>query len=255
VTSPIPWNPQDAHPEDDQQRTQQPFDVFPDLFDQFTGLWDGLNSAFSDWLSANVPEALRGRAVDLGCGAGRHTLLLADRFDHVLAVDAADGMLDIARRDRSRPNVAYERRDVLAVTPGLDSQFDVVLSVHTLHHVGPPDLVLPRVRSLVAPGGTAILADIVDPGGWTTRDCHTERAFSDARSAYGLTGGDRQAALTVLGLLLHPRWLAMAGMDTPLTREQFHDAYTAEFPGVAITHNLHPLMAGVVWHNPAPERS
>jgi SAM-dependent methyltransferase len=255
VTSSIPLNPQDAHPEDDQRRAQQPFDVFPDLFDQFTGLWDGLDSAFSDWLSANVPDVPGGRAVDLGCGAGRHTLLLADQFDHVLAVDAAEGMLEIARRDRSRPGIAYERRDVLAVDPKVVGQFDVVLSVHALHHVGPPDVVLPRVRSLVAPGGTAILADIVDPGGWTTRDFHIGRACSDARAAYGLTGGDRQAALTVLGLLLHPRWLAMAAADTPLTCEQFHDAYTAEFPGVAITDGLHPLMAGAVWHSPASGRS
>jgi 2-polyprenyl-3-methyl-5-hydroxy-6-metoxy-1,4-benzoquinol methylase len=232
---------------------RQPFDVFPDLFDQFTGLWDGLDSTFSDWLSASLLDVRGGRAVDLGCGAGRHTLLLADRLNEVLAVDAADGMLEIARRDRSRPGIAYERRDVLAVDPKVVGQFEVVLSVHTLHHVGLPDLVLPLVRSLVAPGGVAVLADIVDPGGWEARDFHVGRAFSEARAAYGLTG-DRQAALTVLGLLLHPRWLAMAAADTPLTREQFHDAYTAEFPGVVITDDLHPLMAGAVWHNTAPQQ-
>lgn len=231
---------------------RKPFDVFPDLFDQFTGLWDGLDSTFADWLSASLPDVLTGRAVDLGCGAGRHTLLLADRCDEVLAVDTADGMLEIARRDRLRPGISYERRDVLAVDPQVVGQFDVVLSVHTLHHVGAPDLVLPRVRSLVTPGGVAVLADIVDPGGWATRDFHVERAFSEARAVYGLTG-DRHAALTVLGLLLHPRWLAMAAADTPLTREQFHDAYTAEFPGVVITDDLHPLMARAVWHNTAPE--
>ena len=104
MTSPLPLNPQDAHPEDDQYRAQQPFNVFPDLFDQFTGLWDGIDSAFSDWLAASLPDVVGGRAVDLGCGAGRHTLLLADRFDEVLAVDAAEGMLEIARRDRSGPN-------------------------------------------------------------------------------------------------------------------------------------------------------
>jgi SAM-dependent methyltransferase len=231
----------------------EPFDVFPDLFDQYTGLWDGLDSTFTDWLSANLPDAQTGRAVDLGCGAGRHTLALADRCHQVLAVDVADGMLDIARRDRSRPNVRYEHRDVLAVTPDLAGRFDVVLSVHTLHHVGLPDLVLPWVRSLVAPGGVAVLADIVDPGGWATRDFHVERAISEARAAYGLTD-DRHAALTVIGLLLHPRWLAMAAADTPLTRAEFRAAYTAEFPGVTITDDLHPLMAGAVWHNTITEQ-
>jgi 2-polyprenyl-3-methyl-5-hydroxy-6-metoxy-1,4-benzoquinol methylase len=253
MTSSVPLSPQTAHPQEDHHRVQQPFDAFPDLFDQYTGLWDGVDSTFTDWLAASLPGLSAGRAVDLGCGAGRHTLLLGDRYGEVLAVDVAEGMLEIARRDRSRPNIAYERRDVLGVASEHVGQYDAVLSVHTLHHVGPPDRVLPRLRSLVAPGGVAVLADIVDPGGWATGDFHVERAFSEARVAYGLTG-DRQAALTVVGLLLHPRWLAMAATDTPLTRGQFHDAYTAVFPGAVITDDLHPLMAGAVWHNTAPEQ-
>jgi 2-polyprenyl-3-methyl-5-hydroxy-6-metoxy-1,4-benzoquinol methylase len=235
--------------EGNQRAAREPFDVFADLFDQYTALWDGVDSGFADWLAGSLPVMPGGRAVDLGCGAGRHTLLLADRYAEVLAVDAAEGMLAIARRDRARPNVTYAQRDVLAVTAEPARKFDVVLSVHTLHHVGPPDVVLPRVRSLVAPGGVAVLADIVDPGDWTSPGFHVDRAFAEACDAYAVTG-DRQAALSVLGLLLHPRWLAMADADTPLTRGQFHDAYTAEFPGVMITDDLHPLMAGAVWRNP-----
>jgi SAM-dependent methyltransferase len=230
-----------------------PFDVFPDLFDQFTGLWDSIDSRFRDWLTASLPGARAGRAVELGCGAGRHTPVLAERYGEVLAVDVADGMLQIARRDRSRPNVTYERRDVLSVVPEKVGQYDAVVSIHTLHHVGEPDEVLPRVRSLVAPGGVAVLADIVDPGGWATREFHLDRAFSDARAAYVRTG-DQQAALTVLRLLLHPRWLAMSAVEPPLPRQRFHDAYTAAFPGVVITDELHPLIAGAVWHNTDPKR-
>jgi SAM-dependent methyltransferase len=225
------------------------FDAVADLFDRFTAIWEGVDTTFRDWLTVSLPE--RGSsAVDLGCGAGRHTVLLADRFERVLAVDAAESMLQLARRDRARPNICYRQADVLAVGPPPAGPFDVVLSVHTLHHVGDPEVVLPHVRSLVAPGGTAILADIVDPGGWTEPGFHLDRAFADARAAYRLTG-DRQAAITVLGLLLHPQWLATAAADTPLARTQFHRRYTAAFPGVTITDNLHPLMAGAVWHNPA----
>ncbi len=225
------------------------FDAVADLFDRFAAVWDGVDTTFSDWVTGNLPEHGRS-ALDLGCGAGRHTVLLADRFDQVLAVDTAEGMLQIARRDRARPNISYQQADVLAVTPPPAGPFDLVLSVHTLHHVGDPDLVLPHVRSLVAPGGTAILADIINPGSWTDPQFHLDRAFSDARGAYHLTG-DRQAAITVLDLLLHPRWLDTAGADTPLTRPQFHQHYAAAFPGAAIIDDLHPLMAGAVWHNPA----
>jgi 2-polyprenyl-3-methyl-5-hydroxy-6-metoxy-1,4-benzoquinol methylase len=225
------------------------FDAVAELFDRFTAVWEGVDSTFSDWLIGNLP-ARAGSAVDLGCGGGRHTVLLADRFEQVLAVDVAESMLHIARRDRARAHITYQRADVLAVDPAQTGKFDLVLSVHTLHHVGDPDVVLPHVRSLVAPGGTAILADIVDPGDWANPAFHLERAFADARAAYQLTG-DRKAAITVLDLLLHPQWLTTAATDTPLTRPQFQQRYAATFPGATITHDLHPLMAGAVWHNQA----
>jgi SAM-dependent methyltransferase len=221
------------------------FDAFPELFDRFTRTWDGISTAFDDWVLGALP-AHAGTAVDLGCGAGRHSVLLAGRCDRVLGVDVADRMLAVARAERSRPNVTYERGGVLDVR----GTFDVVLSVHTLHHVGPPAAVLPHVRSLVAPGGTVVVADIVDPGGWPTPEFHVERAFGDARVVYQLTG-DGDAAADVVRLLLHPRWLQQAATDTPLTRDRFHAVYGEVFPGAVFADDLNPLMCGLVWTNAA----
>lgn len=223
------------------------FDAFPDLFDRFTRIWDGISASFDDWVLAALPDRA-GTAVDLGCGAGRHTVLLADRAASVLAVDVSDRILDVARAERPRSTIRYERRGVLDVRPG-EGPFDVVLSVHTLHHVGAAAVVLPHVRSLVAPGGTVVVADIVDPGGWPTPEFHQERAWNDARLVHRLTG-DPAAAADVLRLLLHPRWLELAGSDTPLTREEFHEAYGAVFPGATFADDLNPLMCGMVWSAP-----
>ena len=79
-----------------------------------------------------------------------------------------------------------------------------------------PGGVLPHVRSLAAPGGTVLVADIVDPGGWATRDFHLDRAFADALVVHRLTG-DPDAAADVLRLLLHPRWLQLTVADTRWT--------------------------------------
>ena len=220
------------------------FDAFPELFDRFTRIWDEISTSFDDWLLASLPDRTR-TAVDLGCGAGRHSLLLADRVDRVLAVDLADRMLDVARADRSRPNINYRHGGVLDVT----GSYDVVLSVHTLHHVGNPADVLPHVRSLVTPGGTLVVADIVDPGAWENRDFHVERAFADARLVYQLTG-DGEAAADVVRLLLHPRWLDLTDADTPLTREVFHRVYQDAFPGAVFVDDLNPVMCGFVWRAP-----
>ena len=224
------------------------FDAFPDLFDRFTRIWDGISGSFDDWVLRNLPPHAA-RAVDLGCGAGRHSVLLAERAERVLAVDVAGRMLDIARTERARPNVDYQLRGVLDVT-GREGPFDVVLSVHALHHVGDPAVVLPHVRSLLAPGGRLIVADIVEPGGWGTRQFHVDRAFHDARVVYQLTG-DGNAAADVVRLLLHPRWLQLAAHDTPLTRAAFHAAYENAFPGAEFADDLDPLMCGAVWQAPA----
>jgi len=53
-------------------------------------------------LAANLPRHGQ-TALDLGCGAGRHTVLLAERYRQVLAVDIADRMLHIARGMRPAP--------------------------------------------------------------------------------------------------------------------------------------------------------
>jgi SAM-dependent methyltransferase len=228
------------------------FDDFAELFDRFTGIWDRISGGFDDWVRGHLPKRVVS-AVDLGCGAGRHSVLLADHAERVLAVDVADRMLDIARAGRARPNIDYQRRGVLDVASE-DGPFDVVLSVHTLHHVGSTGTVLPHVRSLLAPGGRLIVADIVDPGDWPTREFQIDRAFDDARAVYQLTG-EADAAADVVRLLLHPRWRHLAEQDTPLTRGAFHAAYEEAFPGAEFADDLHPMMCGAVWQAPVDGES
>ena len=66
-------------------------------------------------------------------------------------------MIQIARAKRSRPNIAYRQADLLEATGS--GEYDLVLSVMTLHHV--PDLraALAHVKGLLAPGGRIVLAD------------------------------------------------------------------------------------------------
>src|SRR6266550_1106349 len=59
------------------------FDRLAVLYDRFSFL---VGRELWSYLTARLP-ARGGRAVDLGCGTGRHATLLARHFDHVLAVD------------------------------------------------------------------------------------------------------------------------------------------------------------------------
>jgi 2-polyprenyl-3-methyl-5-hydroxy-6-metoxy-1,4-benzoquinol methylase len=141
------------------------FDPLAELYERYAEIND---EVYRPWLTRAVAAAgtagRQARAVDLGCGSGRFEDLLADRFGSVLAFDISGRELEIARSRHARDNVAYEQRSLLEVNPGTDGRFDLVLSVNTIFHVRDHDRVLPHVRDLVAPGGWAVLVDIVSPG-------------------------------------------------------------------------------------------
>jgi SAM-dependent methyltransferase len=80
------------------------------------------NARFTNWLVSVLPPA-GGRALDLGCGTGRHAVLLAERFAHVDATDLSLPMIEIARAKRSRPNITYQQADLLKTSGSGDRFF------------------------------------------------------------------------------------------------------------------------------------
>jgi len=229
--------------------TRPDFDDMAQLFGDFTAVWDAADQgAFSAWIGDQLRTG--GRAIDLGCGTGRHLPVLAHRYDRVLGVDISAGMLDLARRrNHGERNVTLRQAAVLDVSPDADGVFDAVMSCAVLHQAGPPERVLPHVRGLVAPGGRLVIVDMVDPGRWSELSWHVDRAFTDARAAYDRTG-DGEKAVAILRQLLDPTWLAMSVRDVPLTRAEFHRRYADAFPGATFTDDLNPLMAGMTWTAP-----
>lgn len=105
-----------------------------------------------DWLRGVLPGGRR--AVELGAGAGRHATLVAERYDEVLAVDTSAAMLALAP---AHDRVTYVQRDLAEVS----GQFDLVLTVNTLHHCDDIRGAVAHIGSLVAPGGTAVVVDCV----------------------------------------------------------------------------------------------
>jgi SAM-dependent methyltransferase len=225
------------------------------LFNGIAGLYQRYAEITDETYRPYVERALPAsgaRAVDLGCGTGRFTGLLADRCDHVLAVDIADRQLDIARAQHSRPNVEYRLGSLLDVSADTDGPFDLVFSVNTLFHLfakHDPDRVLRHVRSLVAPGGCAVVVDIISAGPqfmlylrWTglrdaARTLVRRRSLPDAWS--------------VLRLRQHPVWMQHARANQPLTRPDFHHSYSTVFPGAQFTDDISPIVCAIHWHNTA----
>jgi len=76
------------------------------------------------------------RVLDLGCGAGRHTILLAKAGFQVTALDVSETALEIlGRRLKSFSNidVTLVKHDMWEL-PFIDGYFDAVICTNVLHH-------------------------------------------------------------------------------------------------------------------------
>jgi SAM-dependent methyltransferase len=102
---------------------------------------------------------IRGEVLELACGTGQWTRLLARRARHVTAVDAAPAALEIARQRVGALPVEFVRADVLTLRP--ERRFDTVFFGFWLSHV-PPVLFAAfwqMVGEALATGGHAIFID------------------------------------------------------------------------------------------------
>ncbi len=92
------------------------------------------------------------RILDLGCGPGTVTTLLADRWPdaELTGVDASPEMLAEARA--LRPDLCWEEGDLATHLPAAAP--DLVFSNAALHWVPDHEHLLPHLLGLVAPGGT-----------------------------------------------------------------------------------------------------
>lgn len=100
-----------------------------------------------------------GHVLELACGTGQWTDLLAARARSVTAIDAAPEVLDIAREHTVSPLVRFELADVFTWSP--PRRFDTVFFAFWLSHVPPARLPAfwETVAAALAPGGRAIFID------------------------------------------------------------------------------------------------
>src|SRR5690348_355978 len=116
--------------------------VFDDAAGYYRELrWDKNRlTRFERWITqTTLEEELGDRrvgdALELGCGPGTWSGLLAARAERVLAVDLSSAMLAQARRAYAgNPHIEFRQADV-AEFDGTSRKFDKILSVRVLEYV------------------------------------------------------------------------------------------------------------------------
>ncbi|WP_112662917.1 trans-aconitate 2-methyltransferase [Microvirga flavescens] len=102
-------------------------------------------------LLARVPLTDPKRCIDLGCGPGNSTELLARRYPNaeIIGLDSSDAMLEKARQ--RLPHLAFEKGDISAWAPS--APFDLIFANAALQWVPEHAALLPRLVAALNPGG------------------------------------------------------------------------------------------------------
>jgi demethylmenaquinone methyltransferase/2-methoxy-6-polyprenyl-1,4-benzoquinol methylase len=119
-------------------------------------IWTAEVGVLHDWLD-ELP--LGGDVLELACGTGTWTGLLAQRASSVTAVDASPEMIDINRSKPGTDAVRFVEADLFEWTP--DDRYDAVFFGFWISHVPPArfDRFWETLRAALRPGGVVAFVD------------------------------------------------------------------------------------------------
>jgi trans-aconitate methyltransferase len=182
------------------------------------------------------------RVIDLGCGPGVGTALLAQAFPSasVLAVDGARAMLDRAEDRATRLGLADRvetRRLDLDEDLASLGRCDLAWAAMAIHHADDQVATLRRIRALLAPRGLVCLLERADPTSIRFADDLGRPGLWDrleaARAQWFESVRDRMPG--ALHAEEYPSMLAAAGLQLLVDRTLLG---TLEVPSDAATHEF-----------------
>jgi ubiquinone/menaquinone biosynthesis C-methylase UbiE len=125
--------------------------------------WDH-NVHYHRFLLKHIPASCEA-ALDIGCGTGEFSRLLAKRSKRVVALDLSPRMVEIAQaRSEDSANIEYLVADASKWKfPG--GVFDCVSSIAALHHLPIEDILL-KMKGALRVGGTLAILDLYESAEW-----------------------------------------------------------------------------------------
>jgi demethylmenaquinone methyltransferase/2-methoxy-6-polyprenyl-1,4-benzoquinol methylase len=124
----------------------------------------GRDAAWKRQLVAGLPALSQPVCVDLACGTGDITRLLARRYPEgsVVGLDLTEPMLALARERTAESNVRYAQADMCA-TQLPAGTVDIVTGGYALRNAPRLETALAEIQRLLRPGGVATFLDFSKP--------------------------------------------------------------------------------------------
>lgn len=192
----------------DQRASESPF-YYVDCEMRFDDIdmdafWRGGEDAVAGLLGALGVELKEDdEVVEIGCGVGRLTRVIAARARWVHALDISEQMLSTARLQNAQlGNVRWIHGDGTTLAPLTDASFDACVSFVVFQHLPDPQITYGYVREI---------GRVLRPGGWAAFQVSNDPARH--RRPTGLDRVRKQVRATVRGGprgATNPAWLGSA---------------------------------------------
>ncbi len=190
----------------------------------------GHNSHYHDFLLRQLPPHCT-YALDIGCGTGAFSRLLARRSDRVLALDLSPQMIRVAKeRSKQYPNIDFQVADAMTWESPTE-QFDCMASIATLHHL-PFEQTLSKMKGALKINGTLIVLDLFQVEG-----------LSDVLTSALAVPANIILRLVKTGRLREPRpvrqaWAEHGRSDSYPTLSQIRQVCASVLPGARVRKHL-----------------
>jgi len=189
-----------------------------------------------------------GRVLDIACGVGYGTRLLAERGGgavRVVGVDVSAAAVAHAGERYGGAGVEYRACDALSFED--PEGFDTIVSLETVEHVSDPELLIEKLVGLLRPGGVLVASVPTTPSVDLNphhRHDFTERSFRDLVRGHGLTEQDclRQVQSVSVMSVLRRGEARMGDLRAGLPR------YYASHPGALLRRVASTLRHGFSNH-------
>ncbi len=121
--------------------------------------WDH-NRHYHNFLVQQLPPKCE-RILEIGCGTGVFSRLLAEHSVRVVAIDLSPNMIKVAQEQSGRySNIYFQVADILKWQFPIE-EFDAIASIATVHHL-PLENLLPRLKAALRPGGKLVILDLLE---------------------------------------------------------------------------------------------
>jgi malonyl-CoA O-methyltransferase len=136
---------------------QQAYQDWSSTYDQDRNLTRDLDEIFTRETLANL---LFDSILEIGCGTGKNTSLLAQIGQHVFAIDFSSGMIEQARAKLSNDNVTFAVADITQRWLCEDRSIDLITCNLVLEHISDLSFIFAQAFRVLRDGGRFFVSEL-----------------------------------------------------------------------------------------------